>query len=110
MAAKQLFLTHEGKRYTLEYNRNSVRQMERQGFKISETDGMPMSTVMGLFNGAFIMHHRNIDARILDDLYDTIPNKEAFLGKLSEMYSEPMLALMSEPEDNEGNTTWEASW
>lgn len=110
MAAKQLFLTHEGKRYTLEYNRNSIRQMERQGFKINESDGMPMSTVMSLFNGAFIMHHRNIDPKTLDDLYDTVPNKETFLAKLSEMYSEPMLALMSEPEDNEGNTTWEASW
>lgn len=110
MAAKQLFLNHEGKRYTLEYNRNSIRQMERQGFKINESDGMPMSTVTALFNGAFIMHHRNIDPKTLDALYDTIPNKEAFLEKLSEMYSDPMLALVSEPEDTEGNTTWEASW
>lgn len=110
MAAKQLFLTNEGKRYTLEYNRNSIRQMERQGFKINDSDGMPMSTVTALFNGAFIMHHRNIDAKTLDALYDTIKDKENFLAKLSEMYSEPMLALVSEPEDNEGNTTWEASW
>ena len=110
MAAKQIILNYEGKRYTLEYNRNSIRQMERQGFKINESDGMPMNTVMNLFNGAFIMHHRNIDPKTLDALYDTVPNKEKFLAKLSEMYSEPMLALMSEPEENEGNTTWEASW
>ena len=110
MAAKQIFLTHEGKRYTLEYNRNSIRQMERQGFKINDSEGMPMSTVTALFNGAFLMHHRHLDPNTLDALYDTVPNKEQFLAKLSEMYSEPMLALMGEPEDNEGNTTWEASW
>jgi hypothetical protein len=110
MAAKQLYLTHKGKRYTLEYNRNSIRQMERQGFKINESDNMPMTTVMGLFNGAFLMHHRNIDPQTLDALYDTVPNKENFIAKLSEMYSEPMLALVGEPEGNEGNTTWEASW
>ena len=110
MAAKQLFLTHEGKRYTLEYNRNSIRRMERQGFNINESDGMPMNTVMALFNGAFLMHHPNIDTNTLDALYDTVPNKEAFLGKLTEMYSEPMMALVSDPEGNEGNTTWEASW
>ena len=110
MAAKQLVLTHKGKRYTLEYNRNSIRQMERQGFKINYSEGMPMSTVTALFNGAFLMHHRNIDPNTLDALYDTVPNKESFIQKLSEMYSEPMLALVSDPEDNEGNTTWEASW
>ena len=110
MAAKQLVLTHKGKRYTLEYNRNSIRQMERQGFKINDSEGMPMSTVTALFNGAFLMHHRNIDPNTLDALYDTVPNKESFIQKLSEMYSESMLALVSDPEDNEGNTTWEASW
>lgn len=110
MAAKQLFLTNEGKRYTLEYNRNSIRQMERQGFKINDSEGMPVSTVTALFNGAFLMHHRNIDPKTLDALYDTIRNKEDFLAKLSEMYSEPMLALVGEPEGDEGNTTWEASW
>jgi len=110
MAAKQIFLNHEGKRYTLEYNRNSIRQMERQGFKINESDGMPMSTVTSLFAGAFIMHHRNVDPRTLDAIYDSIPKKEEFLEKLSEMYSDPMLALVSEPEEDEGNATWEASW
>ena len=110
MAAKQLFLTHNGKRYTLEYNRNSIRQMERQGFNIGESEGMPMTTVTALFNGAFIMHHRNIDPKTLDALYDSIPKKEDFLAKLSEMYSDPMLALVSEPEDDAGNATWEANW
>ena len=109
MAAKQIILNHEGKKYTLEYNRNSIRQMERQGFRINDSEGMPMSTVTAMFNGAFIMHHRNIDPKTLDAIYDSINNKEDFLGKLSEMYSEPMIALVDEPED-EGNATWEASW
>lgn len=110
MAAKQLFLTYEDKRYTLEYNRDSIRRMERQGLRIDDSDGMPMTTVTSLFNGAFIMHHKNVDPKTLDAIYDTIPNKEAFLEKLTQMYSDPMLALVSEPEDNMGNTTWEASW
>jgi hypothetical protein len=110
MAAKQITLTHEGVRYTLEYNRNSIRQMERQGFKINEADSKPLTTVLDMFKGAFLMHHRNIDPKIIDDLFDTVPNKEDLIAKLSEMYSEPMLALVSDPEGGEGNTTWEASW
>ena len=65
---------------------------------------------MALFNGAFIMHHRDLDPKTLDKLYDTVKDKEKFLAKLSEMYSEPMLALVGEPEGDEGNATWEASW
>lgn len=110
MAAKQIILTHEGKKYTLEYNRNSIRQMERQGFRLNDSDGMPMNTVTSLFNGAFLMHHRNIAPQTLDAIYDSITKKEDFLAKLAEMYSEPMAALVSEPEDEQGNATWEASW
>ena len=110
MAAKIINLSHNGKTYTLEFNRSSIRQMERQGFKVNESDGMPMSTVMNLFAGAFIMHHRTIDPKTIDEIYDSIPKKEDFLEKLSEMYSDPMLALVSDPEEDEVNVKWEASW
>jgi hypothetical protein len=29
---------------------------------------------------------------------------------LAEMYNEPLEALMEEPEENEGNVEWGASW
>ena len=37
-------------------------------------------------------------------------NKEELIGKLAEMYNEPILALVEEPEDAEGNVSWTASW
>ena len=32
------------------------------------------------------------------------------IGKLAEMYNEPISALVDEPEENEGNLNWTASW
>ena len=37
-------------------------------------------------------------------------NKGELIGKLAEMYNEPILALVDEPEENEGNLDWTASW
>ena len=110
MAAKNIFLTYEDKKYTLEFNRKTIRAMERQGFVASKLEDMPMSMIMHLFSGAFMMHHRNITESEVDKIYESIRNKEDFLAKLSEMYSYPIVALMDEPEEDEGNAEWEASW
>ena len=32
------------------------------------------------------------------------------LDKLAEMYNEPILAMMDEPEESEGNLDWGTSW
>lgn len=110
MAAKHINLNYEDKKYTLEFNRKTIRAMERQGFVASKLEDMPMSMIMHLFSGAFMMHHRNITESEVDKIYESIRNKEDFLAKLSEMYSDPIVALMDEPEEDEGNAEWEASW
>lgn len=108
--AKQIVLKHEGKEYTLEFNRKSIQAMERQGFVASDIGDKPMSTLPALFAGAFQMHHRFLNKSVIDDMLYHIKNKEAFIEKLSEMYSEPLITLIDEPEENEGNIDWEASW
>lgn len=110
MATKTITLIYDDKEYTLEFNRKTIRQMERQGFVARNIEDMPMSMVMSLFSGAFLMHHRNITETEIEKIYASIRNKEDFLAKLSEMYSEPVIALMDEPAEDEGNAMWEASW
>lgn len=107
---KNITITHEDKKYTLEFNRTSIRAMERQGFVASKLEDMPMSMIMHLFSGAFMMHHRNIGSAEVDKIYESLSNKEELLAKLSEMYSDPIIALMEDPTEDEGNAEWEASW
>lgn len=110
MANKQITLHHEGKTYTLEFNRKAIETMERQGFIAADISDKPMTTLPALFAGAFQMHHRGLDRSTIDSMLYTVKNKEAFIEKLSEMYNEPLLTLIDEPEEDEGNITWEASW
>ena len=108
--AKQLKFTYNDKEYTLEFTRRTVTQMEKQGFIAAEVENKPMSTLPALFAGAFLAHHRFEKKETIDDIFEKLTNKEELIGKLAEMYNEPIIALVEEPEENEGNVSWTASW
>ena len=107
---KQLRFTYKDKEYCLEYTRASVVQMEKQGFVASDIQTKPMSTLPTLFAGAFIANHKFVKREVIDEIYEKMTKKDELIGKLAEMYSEPIMALMEEPEENEGNLNWTASW
>ena len=108
--AKTIRINYEGAEYTLEFTRRSIETMERKGFVITDLEDKPMSTLPALFAGAFLAHHRFVKKEVIDSIFKKLTNKEEFLQKLAEMYSEPLEALMEEPEESEGNLTWGASW
>ena len=108
---KQLNFEHKGKEYTLEFTRESVKQMEREGFKAGDILEKPMLTLPKLFAGAFKAHHRfDAKQKEIDEIFELFKNKNALVEKLAEMYSEPMETLMDD--DNiEGNAiAWEANF
>ncbi len=108
--AKQINFEYEGNEYTLEFTRKSIETMERQGFVINDIVDKPMLTLPALFAGAFLAHHRFMKRKEVDKIYSKITEREDLLQKLAEMYNEPIEALMEEPEDDEGNVKWGASW
>jgi hypothetical protein len=108
--AKQIKFEFEGNEYTLEFTRKSIENMEKNGFIASEITEKPMTVLPSLFAGAFLAHHRFVKRDTIDRIYDKMTNKQELIGKLSEMYNEPILALVDEPAEDEGNVSWEASW
>lgn len=108
--AKQLNFTYDGKEYTLEFTRRTVAEMEKKGFIASDITEKPMTTLPALFAGAFLAHHRFVKEDIINDIYSKLTKKEDLIGKLAEMYNEPILALVEEPEKAEGNLDWIATW
>lgn len=110
MSAKTINLEVNGTRYTLEYTRRTVDNMARQGFKLSGISETPTLSIPLLVHGAFLAHHRTLPNSTIDAIYAAIPDKEGFLGKLTEMYAEPVETLFAEPENDEGNAKWEANW
>lgn len=108
--AKTISFDYKGTKYTLEFTRASIRALENQGFKLSDIEDKPMSTLPTLFAGAFYAHHRFIKPTVIEEIFDIMPDKMDLITKLGEMYNEPLEALIDDPEDNEGNLNWEASW
>lgn len=106
--AKQIKFSFEGKDYTLEFTRDTIRQMERQGFVIDEVDRKPMTMIPQLFAGAFKAHHKFTEQDTIDRIYALMPDKEKLMKTLGEMYNEPMKSLMVEPDSKSGkNVSWE---
>lgn len=100
-------LTYNKKEYVLEYNRQSVKTMESQGFVLEELTAKPMTMIPLLFAGAFIKNHSGKDGvkrKVVDEIFEEISDKTALMEALMEMYAETLGSLT---EDNsEGNATW----
>lgn len=102
-----------GESYTLEYTRKTVEIMEKQGFVAEDVDRKPMTMLPALFAGAFLAHHRFVKKDVIDRIYARLPRKDELILKLVDMYNEPILSLMEEPEQadsDEGNMDWTANW
>ena len=99
--AKQIVFTYEDKEYTLEFTRRTVKQIDRK----------PMTLLPALFAGAFKAHHRFVKQDVIDKIYAGMPHKDELIGKLAEMYNDPIVTLMEEPDEKAvKNVSWEANW
>ena len=108
--SKQLRFTYKDREYVLEYTRRSVETMEKKGFVAADIETKPVTVLPALFAGAFITNHRYEKQEVIDEIYSKMTNKQELIGKLAEMYNEPIMALVDEPEESEGNLDWTASW
>ena len=97
---------HNGKNYILEYSKQAVRTMENQGFSLDLIGEKPTIMIPLLFRGAFIMHHRNIKGRQVDEIYNDI-DKEDLVVALAEMYSETVNSVI---EGDSDETTKKVKW
>lgn len=90
---------HKGTNYTLEYTRDSVKQLERAGFSYSQVEDKPYSSLMTLFKGAFIAHHPRTSQAVIDEIWDGLADKEGIFEALADLYNEPIEAMMAEPDE-----------
>ena len=108
--SKQISFEYKGTNYTLEYNRKTVQEMERNGFQVQDIESKPMTALPMLFAGAFRAHHRFVKRETIDEIYAALPDKDQLIQKLAEMYNEPLVSLLNEPEESEKKVEWKATW
>lgn len=104
----KITFTYKDVQYTLEYDRNSIKQMENAGLDIGDFLSKPMLNFEIAFKGAFLKNHRNIKESLLDEIYSKLTGKEELLATLVNMMNETYSTLTDEPEgDAEGNIKWD---
>ena len=108
--SKQLNFEYKGIKYTLEFTRRTVEQMEREGFVADDLKAKPVTMLPTLFAGAFKAHHKFVKPDVIDEIYSKMTNKADLIAKLAEMYNEPIMALIDEPVESSENLTWTQSW
>lgn len=106
--ATKITITYNASEYTLEYSRNSVRQMEQQGFVLEKLSKQPMNMVPLLVYGAFTKNHKGIKRSLVDEIYEHITDKigdgdNGFIHALLEMYAETVNTLTDNKSVDEGN-------
>lgn len=104
--SKKIKLSFEGKEYTLEYTRNTALALEQSGFVLSDVRNKPVSSLVTLFNGAFVANHRRLEGSVVEKIFDSLKDKDKLLAALVGMYDETVSSLMDSTDD-EGNATWE---
>lgn len=101
-------LTWKGEKYTLEYDRSTIKLLENAGFVLSEFLSKPMNNIELVFSGAFVKNHRNLPQTTVDEIFAHVTDKGGLLQALQKMIQDSYESLLDEPEEgDEGNATWE---
>lgn len=108
--AKKISFTYDKVKYTLEYTRATVVQMEKDGFNIQEASTAIVSTIPTLFAGAFLANHPDVSAEKIDEIYVSMPDKSKLTEKLVEMYGDVIRTLFDEPDESSKKIVWKADW
>ena len=104
--SKCVKIEYEGKTYELGYNKRTVQEVEGMGFVANKIDEMPGTMIPLLFKGAFLMNHRFTKDAVKDEIYRRLTKKEDLIAILGELYNEPLMELIEEPEDDEKKVQW----
>ena len=109
---KVIIKDETGRKYTLEFNANVVKRMQRNGFKI-DTDHLNLM-IEELLIGAFQMHAKengNPMREKIMKIWAAQTKKDELVSILIQLYNRPLEDLMAEPdgEDENADPTWETA-
>ena len=103
----QIKITHNGESYVLEYDRYTIKLLEKSGFNYNEFLEKPMTNIELAFTAAFIKNHPNTKQSVIDEIYSESKDKAKLIAVITKMINDFYDSLLADPEDDSGNTTWE---
>jgi hypothetical protein len=100
--------SYKDKNYVLEYNRNAIKFIEKQGFNAEKISEQPATMIELAFTGAFLKNHAKLTQQEVDEIYGSIKNKQELNATLINMIRETYETLFedSKDEDDSKNIEW----
>lgn len=95
----------DNEHYVLEYSRESIALMEKQGFSVSELTTKPMIMLPLAFEGLFYKNHRKVTKKFVDEIYEQFKNKDKLMETIGVMLEESYSSLTDEG-NSKGNIEW----
>lgn len=96
----------DGEKYILEYTRETVALMEKQGFSVSGLADKPMLMLPLAFEGLFYKNHRKVNKKFIDEVFENFKDKEKLLETIGKMLEECYSVLTVDNEDSSKNIEW----
>lgn len=100
-------LTYNDEKFTLEFDRTTIKMLEKAGFKYEEFLEKPMTNIELAFTAAFIKNHPNTKQTTIDEIFEGCKDKNKLIAVISKMINDCYESLLSEPEDDSKNVQWE---
>ena len=92
---KTLNFKIDGKEYKLGFNRDTVCETERLGFRINEAFDTPVTSLTLLWRGAFLEYHPTLETAEVDAIFNKVKHDGLFLALL-DLYKAPVESLFDE--------------
>ena len=102
----KLTFTYDGTDYTLEFTPDSLKQMERAGFKFSKMDDIILTAPEELFYGAFIANHRRTTRALREEIWKAMCEENDNGQSLSDVIGNMMSEAITELNSHSGNVKW----
>lgn len=97
---------YDGQGYTLEFTADSIKQMERSGFKFGKIDEIILTAPEELFVGSFIANHKAVPRKRRLEIYQALVGEDENGETLSEVLGEMLSEAIEELNSHQGNVTW----
>ena len=103
----KITLNYKGEKYTLEYDKESIKVLENLGVDLMHILSKPISNMDYLCQCAFIKHHPDLTIGTMNEILDSCPNKSDLMKTLIKMVNEVCDIITGEPdEDASKNVSW----
>ena len=105
---KKIDFDYDGKHYTLEYSRASIKYMEANGFVLEDFMAKPATMLDLAWRGAFYKNHSKESVQKIDEMLSNMDNRDDLHKYLGDMINETYRIILEGDEDSK-KVKWEIS-